>query len=112
MDERVESVRQQIGDKRANPDGRVPDDVWDFPRVVGNAKERRDWHPTQHPEALMRRIINYSCRKDETFLDLFLGTGTSFRVRKENVIGIEQSEKYCQEIAKEHDIVYTPTATG
>lgn len=28
---RVESARQRLGDARANPAGKVPDSVWDFP---------------------------------------------------------------------------------
>src|SRR5690606_29762098 len=53
---RVPSRRMELGDARsAGP--RVPDDVWEFPRIPGNSKERRAWHPTQHPEDLIRRII-------------------------------------------------------
>ena len=87
---RIMSERQRLGDARANPDGRVPDDVWDipfiwdFPRVVGNCKERRPWHPTQHPEALMERIIRSSgaASMSKDILDCFLGTGTTLRVAR------------------------------
>lgn len=91
---RVQSTRQAIGDIRANPNGRVPDDVWDFdcegiwtefPRVVGNSSERRAWHPTQHPEGLMERIVRLS-GGDRVF-DAFLGTGTTMRVCKR--LGVE-----------------------
>ena len=84
---RVASVRQAIGDKRADPRGRVPDDVWDcdviwdeFPRIVGNSGERRRWHPTQHPEALMERVVKLS--GEGKVLDCFAGTGTTLRVCK------------------------------
>src|SRR3989339_467607 len=40
MDIKVPSARQQIyNDKRAHPDGKVPDDVWEFARVCGSFKE-------------------------------------------------------------------------
>ena len=46
---RVPSWRQENGDKRADPRGRVPGDVFDFTRVTGNSKQRRHLapHPTQ-----------------------------------------------------------------
>jgi len=125
---RTESERQRIGDSRANPKGRVPDDVFEIPRVVGNAKERRAWHPTQHPEALMDRIVRSSCLLpegaapnwdgepspriingndwgNETFVDLFAGTGTSIRVCKRlgvPLITSEISDSYVAELIREH----------
>lgn len=100
---KVISARMEQGDKRA-AGLRVPDDVWDFPRVVGNAKERRSWHPTQHPEALMSRIIRLSCNQEETFCDLFAGTGTSLRVCQSlNIpcIAVELSPTYVSRIQEE-----------
>ncbi len=47
---RVPSWRQLNGDKRADPRGRVPGDVFDFPRVTGNSKQRRAWHATPNTE--------------------------------------------------------------
>lgn len=73
---RVPSKRMEMGDKRA-AGPRVPDDVYEFPRVVGNANERRSWHPTQHPEALIERMLKLSCKKGESVLDLCLGSGTT-----------------------------------
>lgn len=104
---REESERQRMGDKRANPDGRVPDDVWDVPRVTGNSAERRSWHPTQHPERLMDRVITSSTRVGERFVDLFGGTGTTLRCcRRLNRRGLvcELSEKYVCEMEKEHSL--------
>jgi len=60
---RVESWRQKHSDPRANPNGRVPDAVWEFPRVVGNAKERVKWAVTQHPQKLM--AMNHLRHQDE-----------------------------------------------
>jgi site-specific DNA-methyltransferase (adenine-specific) len=110
----IKSRRQELGDKRANPKGRVPDNVWEYslnefdfdavwdePRVVGNAKQRRRWHPTQHPEQLMERIV--LCSGGPVF-DMFGGTGTTLRVCKR--LGIdcditETSENYCRRISEE-----------
>ena len=49
-DIRIPSQRMIANDNRAcGP--RVPDDVWNIPRLVGNARERLGDHPCQLPEA-------------------------------------------------------------
>ncbi len=102
---REESERMRIGDARA-AGPKVPSDVWDFPRVVGNSKERKSWHPTQHPVALYDRIVKYSVPLGGHFVDYFAGTGTCFRAGLLNptvsVTGIEQSKYYCEQIRSEH----------
>lgn len=102
---RVPSKRQTLyNDKRANPKGRVPDDVWEFSRVCGTFKEKRKWHPNQHPEALIERIVKFSCKPGSLVIDMFAGTGTVNRVCKRlgvGCIGIEISPYYCEQIAKE-----------
>lgn len=102
---REESERMRIGDIRAKGP-KVPSDVWDFPRVVGNSAERKAWHPTQHPVVLYDRIMKYSLREGSHFVDYFAGTGTCFRAGLLNptlrVTGIEQSAFYCANILKEH----------
>jgi site-specific DNA-methyltransferase (adenine-specific) len=90
----------------------VPLDVWDFPRVVGNAKERRAWHPTQHPEALVERAIKLSTREGDTVLDLFSGTGTAIRVCKRihrQTISVEKNLEFCRAILSEHDLTTIET---
>lgn len=103
---RVRSIRQEMGDPRANPDGRVPDDVWEVPRVTGNGSERRSWHPTQHPEAVYERMLDGSRVADrlpEKVLDCFGGTGTLFRVgfALQRVV-CEISDHYVEQILAEH----------
>jgi DNA modification methylase len=94
----------EIGDARA-AGPKMPSDVWDFPRVVGNSRERRDWHPTQHPESLYDRMLGFSCGLEDTAVDMFAGTGTIFRsTAKCQKIGIEIDSEYCQQISKEHKI--------
>lgn len=104
---RVMSERQRIGDSRANPDGRVPDDVWDIPRVTGNSSERRGWHPTQHPEALLERVMLLCTKYGDTVCDIFGGTGTTMRVALRlgrNCITAELDSDYANQIAKENNV--------
>jgi DNA modification methylase len=101
----VPSWRQENGDKRADPRGRVPGDVFDFTRVVGNSKQRRPWHPTQLNEGLVERCIKLSTHEGDTVLDPFGGTGTTLRVCKPLGIActlIELHLGYCVKIAAEH----------
>jgi len=102
---RVPSWRQEHGDKRADPRGRVPGDVFDFPRVTGNSKQRRSWHPTQLNEGLVERCVKLSTRESGTVLDPFAGTGTTLRVCKRinrPCTLIELDPGYCAKIAEEH----------
>jgi len=102
---RVESWRQKNGDKRADPRGRVPGDVFNFPRVTGNSKQRRSWCPTQLHEGLIERCIKLSTKEGDTVLDPFAGTGTTLRVCKRikrRCILIESNREYCKAIAREH----------
>jgi adenine-specific DNA-methyltransferase len=101
---RIESKRQRNGDARANPKGRVPDDVWDFSRVCGTFSERRTWHPTQHPETLVERMILMSTKPGDLVIDLFAGSGTTNRVcprMGRDCIAIDISGVYCHKIAEE-----------
>lgn len=98
---RFPSLRHtEYGDRRANPAGRLPDDVWnEFPRVCGTFAERQGWHGCQMPESLLMRIIRASSIPDDTVLDPFSGSGTtaSAAVLLGRVgIGIEQSAEYVE----------------
>lgn len=101
---RVESERQRAGDKRADPRGRVPGDVFDIPRVTGNSKQRRAWHPTQLHEGLVERCLRLTTQPGQHVLDPFGGTGTTARVCKQldlNCTLIEVSPNYCELIKKD-----------
>jgi site-specific DNA-methyltransferase (adenine-specific) len=96
---RVPSARQLVyEDKRANPAGKLPDDVWDeFPRVCGTFKERAGWHGCQMPENLLKRIIAASSNEGDCVLDPFIGSGTTAAAAiglGRNYTGIEISEEY------------------
>jgi len=98
---RVPSDRQLIyNDRRANPKGKMPNDVWDeFPRVCGTFRERTGWHPCQMPENLLKRIIAVSSNPRDCVLDPFCGSGTTAAAAYQldrNYVGIEISEKYVE----------------
>lgn len=104
---RVPSWRQLNGDKRAAPGGKVPGNIWNFPRVTGNSKQRRSYHPTQLNEGLVERAILLSTKEGDEVLDLFSGTGTVIRVCKRigrSTTSIEFNEFYCEKIAAEHGL--------
>lgn len=102
---RVLSDRQKIyKDKRANPLGKLPDDVWnEFPRVCGTFDEREDWHPCQMPESLLARIIRASTNSKNWVLDPFSGSGTTCVVAQKLdriYTGIDISPYYAEEATK------------
>jgi hypothetical protein len=106
---RVESERQRMGDKRADPRGKIPGDVWQFNRVTGNSKQRRKWHNTQLNEELYERCLLYSCSDKDRVADLFAGTGTMARAVRNldmdlNVDLFDVSTMYCTHIAAEHSV--------
>lgn len=74
---RVESRRQQLGDKRADVRGKVRSNVWEIPRIVGNSNERIKDAPNQLPLALIKPIIAACSNPGDTVLDPFCGTGTT-----------------------------------
>jgi DNA modification methylase len=98
---RIISDRQKVyKDKRANPDGKMPDDVWnEYPRLCGTFDERVNF-PCQMPESLLARIIRVSSEKNSWVLDPFSGSGTTAAVAaklKRHYTGIELSPKYAEE---------------
>lgn len=98
---RVESLRQVAGDKRANPLGRVPGDVWKFNRIAGSHKERIKGFPCQMPEAILSRIIKACSNPGDLVLDPFAGSGSTLAVAKKlgrRFLGFEISEAYCRRI--------------
>lgn len=125
---RVQSERQRMGDKRADPRGRVPGDVhrhdlaeaseervreclsanvFDFPRVVGNSPQRRKWHRTQLNEAYVRQCLRMSTPEGGLVLDPFGGTGTVLRVAISegyNCDTVELDGRYCDNIAAENGL--------
>jgi DNA modification methylase len=102
---RVPSDRQLIyNDRRANPVGKMPDDVWNgFSRVCGTFKERAGWHPCQMPESLLKRIIAASSNPGQCVLDPFSGSGTTASAACQlgrGYVGVEISEQYVENTKK------------
>ena len=100
---REKSVRQEMGNKRADPRGRVPGQVWDIRRLQGTAKHRVDWHPAQLPPELLERIVLGWSNPGDMVVDGFAGSGSLGEVCKSHgrhFTGYEQSEKYVRK-AKE-----------
>ncbi len=115
---RIPSARQLVyGDRRANPEGRLPDntwvlrpqdvpdgfsdeqDTWYFARVAGTFKEREGFHGCQMPEQLLGRIIRTCSNPNDLVLDPFSGSGTSLAVAKKlgrRFIGFDISPEYVQ----------------
>lgn len=101
---RVPSARQTTyNDKRANPKGKIPDDVWSFSRVCGTFNERVQWHPCQMPEKVLERIVMASSNRGDLVLDPFSGSGTTCVVAARlgrKYFGIDVSGSYVKESLK------------
>jgi len=101
MEVRIPSARQTTyGDRRANPKGKLPDDVWSFSRLCGTFRERVRWHPCQMPERLLGRIIKASSNKGDCVLDPFSGSGTTCVVAARlgrHYIGLDISPDYVRQ---------------
>ena len=71
----------KYNDSRANPLGKVWDDVWGInpaiPRVVDNDRERIPGFPTQLPLSLLRPIVECSTLPGDLVFDPFNGSGTT-----------------------------------
>jgi site-specific DNA-methyltransferase (adenine-specific) len=107
---KVPSARQaKYKDKRAAKNGKMPHNVWEFSRVCGTFRERRNWTPTQLPEALVERIIKGHCFPGGRVLDPFVGSGTTAIVCERlglNCVGIEISESTIQKTAEHLEVNY------
>lgn len=80
---RVPSARQtKYNDRRANPKGKLPDDVWIIPRVCGTFGERIKGHGCQTPEKVLERVVLACSNPGEVVLDCLAGTGTTPAVAK------------------------------
>ncbi|MEE9211396.1 MAG: site-specific DNA-methyltransferase [Phycisphaeraceae bacterium] len=115
----VPSARQTTyNDRRANPNGKLPDDTWYLrpqeaesvyfrpgedtwyqSRLCGTFKERQQWHPCQLPETLLERIIKVSSNQGDLVFDPFAGSGTTLAVAHKlgrKWLGCELSRQYAK----------------
>ena len=86
---------------KAENGGKQMRNDWLFPLCGGRERLRdgagRKLHPTQKPEALLRRVILSSTRAGDLILDPFVGCGTTLAVARKlgrRSIGIEREQKY------------------
>jgi site-specific DNA-methyltransferase (adenine-specific) len=95
---RVPSARLAVyRDRRANPKGKIPENVWTFPRVCGTFRERMPGFPTQLPVELPRRCIRAASRPGDLVVDPFSGsatTGVAALEEGRRYVGIELSGTY------------------
>jgi site-specific DNA-methyltransferase (adenine-specific) len=81
-----------------NPKGAKPKDVFEIPTISNNGWERYD-HPTQKPVELLKKVILASSNPDDTVLDPFGGSGTTYAVSEafgRDWVGIELETEYCE----------------
>lgn len=104
--ERPQGKRSQYQKKGSDtthwwsPDNRgaKPRDVIDIPALNNSMKEKTS-HPTQKPEALLRKLLMGTAPSDGTVVDFFLGSGTTAVVAEQlnlSWVGCEQNEEYVQ----------------
>ena len=95
---RIPSDRQEkYSDDRADPRGKIPPNMWFFPRICGTFQEREGWHPCQMPLSILRRIIGDCCPLEGFVLDPFAGSATTLCAAKElgrNALGFESSDNF------------------
>ena len=94
---RLSDRQTKYNDKRANPDGKLWDDVWTIPRVAGTHGERIRDFPTQLPVRLLRPIVGCASDPGDLVLDPFAGSGTSGQAAVElgrRYTGIERGERF------------------
>lgn len=97
----LDAVRLPLGanqgtDKRNNPKGANPTDVWEFTPVNGNANDRPD-HPCPFPLPMIERVVLACSNPGDLVLDPFMGSGTTgvaALLHRRRFVGIEQVPQY------------------
>lgn len=94
------SARQVVyNDGRASEAGKLWDDVWAIPRLVGTSAERLPGFPTQLPIELLRPIVRCCTLPGDLVIDPFNGSGTTGVAAVESgrrYLGIERSAKFAE----------------
>jgi DNA modification methylase len=91
----------KYGDKRADPGGKVWDDVWGvnppIPRLVDNHPDRLPGFPTQLPIELLLAVVGCASEPGDLVIDPFNGSGTTgeaaIRLGR-RYVGIEKSPRF------------------
>lgn len=102
---RADAVRRpsdrqsKYDDARANPDGKVWDDVWQIPRLTGTCAERIPEFPTQLPLALLRPVIGCASEPGDLVLDPFSSSATTGVAAVEagrRYVGVEKNARFVE----------------
>jgi ParB-like chromosome segregation protein Spo0J len=95
--------QEKYGDPRADPGGKVWDDVWGvnppIPRLTGTCAERLPDFPTQLPLALLRPVVGCASDPGDLVLDPFSGSGTTGAAAiglGRRFLGIEKSARFAE----------------
>ena len=98
--------QSKYADSRANPHGKLRDNVWCIPRLVENSRERLPDFPTQLPLALVRPIVLCASQPGDLVIDPFCGSGTTGVAAvagNRRFIGLEKSSRFaglaCQRLS-------------
>lgn len=89
----------KYGDKRADPTGKIWDDVWQIPRVTGTSNERIPDFPTQIPLAITRAIVGCASEPGDLVIDPFNGSGSTGVAAIElgrKYLGMDKSSEFCR----------------
>jgi DNA modification methylase len=89
----------KYGDQRADPAGKLWDDVWQIPRLVDNAAERIPDFPTQIPLAITRAIVACATEPGDLVVDPMCGSGSTGHAALElhrRFTGIEIGERFLE----------------
>jgi site-specific DNA-methyltransferase (adenine-specific)/modification methylase len=96
-----ESLRELNPETQKDGSPKMMRDVWRFPVVQGEERLRlpngRALHPTQKPEALVKRCLVASTKPGDLVVDPFMGSGTTAAVAAEigrNSLGFDMEEHY------------------
>ncbi len=96
---RLSDRQTKYGDKRANPGGKIWDDVWKIARLTGTCEERMPGFPTQVPLAITGAIVKCASEPGDLVVDPFSGsasTGVAAVQGKRRYVGIEASAEFCR----------------
>jgi len=89
--------QEKYSDKRANPSGKIWDDVWTIPRLTGTCDERLPGFPTQLPLGVVQPVVECASEPGDLVVDPFSGsatTGVACIRAQRTYIGIEKSKTF------------------
>lgn len=91
--------QSKYADSRANPHGKLWDNVWCIPRLVENSRERLPDFPTQLPLALVRPIVLCASQPGDLVIDPFSGSGTTGIAAIQSgrrFVGLEKNKRFAE----------------